>query len=255
MSIPDFYLTGKVALVTGGRRGIGKAIALAFAEAGADVAVADLVVEDGELENVAKEIRRLGRRSLAVQVDTAQKNKVDSMVQKVMEQFGAIDILVNNAGIGAKVPLLDLSEEVWDKVINVDLKGYYLCAQAVGRGMVERKRGSIISTASQYAFKAAEGFGVYCVAKAGVVMLTRVLARELGSCGIRANAIAPGLVKTEISRHDWDNPEYMKKRLPGIPLGRVAETSDLIGTVLFLASDASSYVSGHTIFVDGGEIA
>jgi len=152
-------------------------------------------------------------------------------------------------------PILDLPEEDWDRVIDVDLKGYFLCAQAVGKKMAERRKGNIISTASEYAFKAAEGFGVYCVAKAGVVMLTRVLARELGGYGIRANAIAPGLVKTELSKPDWDNPEYMKHRMPGIPLGRIAETSDLIGAVLFLASDASSYVTGHTMFVDGGEIA
>lgn len=255
MGTSDFSLKGKVAIVTGGRRGIGKAIALAFAGSGADVAVADLIDEDGELDNVAKEIRKLGRRSLAVQADISHKADVDNLVQKVMDEFGVIDILMNNAGIGAKVPLLDLPEESWDRVIGVDLKGYYLCAQAVGKGMVEQKKGNIISTASQYAFKAVEGFGVYCIAKAGVVMLTRVLARELGGYGIRVNAIAPGLVRTDISKPDWSNPEYMKKRMAGIPLGRIAETSDLVGTALFLASDASAYVSGHTVFVDGGEIA
>lgn len=255
MSIPDFSLAGEVAIVTGGRRGIGKSIALAFAEAGADIAICDLVVEDGGLEAVAQEIRKLGRRSLAIQADTSRRTDVDNMVQKVVAQFDAIDILVNNAGVLATGPLLDMPEDDWDKVIDVDLKGYYLCAQAVGKRMVERKKGNIINIASQFSFKAIAGMGVYCIAKAGVAMLTRVLAQELGSYGIRANAIAPGLVKTEFSRHDWSDPEYLKQREASIPLGRVAETSDLVGAALFLASGASNYVTGHTILVDGGGLA
>ncbi|MBA7655931.1 3-oxoacyl-[acyl-carrier-protein] reductase FabG [subsurface metagenome] len=148
MSIPSFSLEGKVAIVTGGRRGIGKAIALAFAEAGADVAVCDLVVEDGELEAVAEEIRRLGRRSLAVQADITRKTDVDNLVKGVAEGLGAIDILVNNAAIISWVPLLETPEDDWDRIIDTDLKGYYLCSQAVGKGMVERKKGNIISIAS-----------------------------------------------------------------------------------------------------------
>jgi len=255
MSKRDYSLAGKVALVTGGRRGIGKTIALAFAEAGADVSVCDVIMDDGQLDGVAKAIQRLGRRSLAIQADTSRKTDVDNLVNRVMDKFGAIDILVNNAGIGIPGQLVDLKEDEWDRVININLKGYFLCAQAVGKRMIERKQGNILCIASQFAFKAAPGLGVYSIAKAGVVMLIRVLARELGSYGIRANAIAPGLVRTELSRHDWSNPEIRAHREAAIPLGRLAETDDLAGLALFLASDASSYITGHTLLADGGELA
>lgn len=255
MSIPNFSLAGEVAIVTGSRRGIGRTIALAFAEAGANVAICDLVVEDGQLEAVAEEIQRLGCRSLAIQADTSKKVDVNNLVQKVVDQFGVIDILVNNAGIMIKSPLLEMPENDWDRLMSVDLKGYYLCSQAVGRKMIEQKKGKIINITSQYAFKVTPGMGVYSIAKAGVVMLTRVLAQELGSYRIRANAIAPCLVKTEFSRPSWSDPEYLKQVEATIPLGRVAETTDLVGAALFLASEASCYVTGHTILVDGGTLA
>jgi len=255
MSIPDFSLKGEVALVTGGRRGIGKTLALAFAEAGADVAVGDLVVEDGQLEDVARGIRQFGRRSLAIHADTRCKADVDAMIQQVIDQFGAIDILVNNAGIDVPGPILELSEEGWDKVINTNLKGYFLCAQAAGRRMAERKKGNIISIASQLAFKAGANMGVYCVSKAGVVMLTRVLARELATYGIRANAIAPALIKTELNQIRWGDPVFMRQYEPTVPLGRLGETNDLVGAAIFLASKASSYVTGYTLLADGGRAA
>ena len=197
----------------------------------------------------------MGRRSLAIPVDTSRKRDVEKMVEAVLQEFGVIDILVNNAGTGAAAPILDLPEDEWDRVMNVNLKGYFLCAQAVGKKMVERKKGAIVCTASQYAFKAAPGMGVYCVSKAGVCMLIRVLARELGGFGVRVNGIAPGLVMTDLSRHDWENPDIRARREAATPLGRLAETTDLAGAALFLASDASAYVTGHTILVDGGEIA
>ena len=255
MTLTQFSLEGKSALITGSRRGIGKSIALAFAEAGANVAVCDLVTDDGKLNGVAEEIRKMGRRSIAVPVDTSRKRDVDNMVESVLQEFGVVDILVNNAGTGAVAPILDLPEEEWDRVINVNLKGYFLCAQALGKKMVQQKKGTIVCTASQYAFKAAPGMGVYCISKAGVNMLIRVLARELGGFGIRVNGIAPGLVKTDLSRHDWEDPDIRAQREAATPLGRLAETTDLAGAALFLASDASAYVSGHTILVDGGEIA
>ena len=255
MALPKFSLEGKIALVTGGRRGIGKRVALAFAEAGADVGLCDLVVDDGQLVSVAEEIQGMGRRSLAIQADTSQKRDVENMVERVTQDLGNIDILFNNAGTAVPGALLDLPDHEWDRVINVNLKGYYLCAQAVGKQMVGRKKGIIVCVASQYAFKAAPGMGVYCVSKAGIVMLTRVLARELGGYGIRVNAIAPGLVKTDLSRNDWSDSDIRTQREAATPLGRLAETSDLVGAALFLASDASMYVSGHTILVDGGETA
>ncbi len=255
MSTPNFSLAGKVALVTGARRGIGRAIALALAGAGADVAVCDLVADDYQLNAVAQEIQKLGRRALTVQADTSQKEDVDRMVQKVANQYGGIDILVNNAGIVILSPILEMPEKDWDRLFEVDLKGYFLCAQAAGRKMVERKKGVIINIASQLAFKVEAEMGAYSVAKAGVVMLTRVLARELGKFGIRANSVAPALVRTEFSRHAWGDAEALKLVEASLPLGRVAETTDLVGAVLLLASDASSYITGHTILVDGGALA
>ena len=253
--MPDFSLNGEVAIVTGARRGIGKAIALTLAGAGADVAVCDLVDDDGQLQAVAEEIEKLGRRSLPIRVDTTKRAEVETMVQKVLDRFGKIDILMNNAGILIRSSLLDLPEEDWDRLMAVDLKSYYLCAQAVGRHMVERKRGRIVNTASQFAFRTMPGMGPYSIAKAGVVMLTRALAQELGKHGIRVNAIAPGLVKTEFSRESWINPDFVKQYSAQMPLGRMGETTDLTGAALFLASDASAYVTGHTILIDGGALA
>jgi gluconate 5-dehydrogenase len=177
---------------------------------------------------------------------------VDSLVQRVVGEFGVIDILVNNAAMNIRAPLLELREDGWDRVIDTDLKGYYLCSQAVGRQMVAQKRGNIINIASTAAMKAAAEMGAYCIAKAGVVMLTRVLALELAQYHIRVNAIAPYMVKTKFSQPLWSDPETLKQIESEIPLGRLAETGDIIGSVLFLASDASRYITGHTIIVDGG---
>jgi NAD(P)-dependent dehydrogenase (short-subunit alcohol dehydrogenase family) len=252
MGIPSFSLAGKGAIVTGGKRGIGRAIALAFAEAGADVVVCGRVVE-GELGAVADEIRRLGRRSLAVRADISRKKDVENLVERVMDEFGAIDILVNNAAILIDAPLLEFSEDDWDTVMDTDLKGYYLCAQAVGKKMVERRRGNIINMASLSAIKAREKAGAYCIAKAGVVMLTKALALELASYNIRVNAIAPPLVKTESTEHVWrNNPEVVKQIEARIPLGRITEPGDCVGPALFLASEASRFITGQTIIVDGG---
>lgn len=255
MTIPDFSLAGKVAVVPGSKRGIGKAIALGFAEAGADVVVSTRVLKDEEhdLETVAEDIRRLGRRSLAVQADTTRKADVDNMVKRVMDEFGAIDILFNNAAVMVRKPLFEHSEEEWDSVIDTDLKGYYLCCQAVGKVMVARKRGNIINMSSMSAVKASPTRGAYNVAKAGVSMLTRVLALELAGYNIRVNAIAPGGVKTERNRDLWSDPDSLKRVESWAPMKRLAEPDEMVGVALFLASDASSYMTGQTVIVDGGE--
>jgi len=256
MSIPDLKLSNKIAVVTGSRRGIGRAIALAFAEAGAHIAVCDCEMSDGKLENVAEEIRRFGRRCLAVKADITQKNEVSNLAQKVIEEFGTIDILVNNAAVITRGPFFELAEGDWDKVINTDLKGYYLTSQAVSKLMAEQQRkGTIINMASVAGFHANEGKGAYSVAKAGVVMLTRLLALELAHYNIRVNAIAPGMVKTDINRVLWDDPDILEKETSKIPMGRWAEPNDIADAALFLASDASSYITGHTLVVDGGLLA
>ncbi len=255
MGTAKVSMAGEVVLVTGSRRGIGRAVALAFAEAGADVAICNRMREDGELQALAAEIERLGRRALAIFADTTQKSDVENMVEKVMDKFGRIDVLVNNAGIAIKSSLMDLPESDWDKLMNLNLKGYFLCAQAVGKRMIAQRRGTIINVASQYAFKITPGMGLYSVSKAGVVMLTRALAQELGKHGIRVNAVAPALIKTEASHDDWSDPQSMKELEASLPLGRVGEIADLLGVFLFLASSSSQYVTGHTLLVDGGALA
>ncbi len=241
---------GKVAVVTGGGRGIGRAMALAFARCGADVAVASRTVSD--LEEVVEEVRALGRRSLPVQTDITVRADVDNMASKIKEEVGTIDILVNNAATNVMRKLLDLREDKWDQIIDTDLKGYWLCSQAVGKIMVERGRGCIINISSTAAQKAANGMGAYCIAKAGVVMLTRALALELASSNIRVNTIAPSIVRTEFSKPIWSNPEMLSKVAPDIPLGRIAEPEDVAEMALFLASDTSSYLTGQTVYLDGG---
>jgi gluconate 5-dehydrogenase len=255
VSIHELSLKGTVAIITGARQGIGKTLALAFAEAGADMVICDKIIEDNQLDLVAAKIRKIGRRCLTFQVDVSQKADIDKMVEAVEQHFKVIDILVNNAGLVIRRPFLEHSEDDWDKVINVDLKGCFLCCQSVGRKMVVRKRGAIINMASMWGIKGTDGRVSYSVAKAGVIMLTRVLARELGSFGIRVNAIAPTSVKTEFSQFRWQDPEELKRWEADIPLGRIAVPDDIIGTALFLASNASAYISGHTIVVDGGRFA
>ena len=255
MSLPSFSLAGKVAIITGGRRGIGKAIALTFAEAGADVAVGDSVVEDGALAAVAEEIKQLGRRALAIPADVTQKSQVDNMVKRVVDELGTVDILVNNAGIGGGPTLMETSEEQWQKVIDVNLKGCYLCAQAVARVMMERGGGNIISIASGSGLRGFDRRNSYNISKAGVIMMTKVLARDLGRYNIRANAIAPTRVLSEMVQDLVDDPKAAAAEAARIPLGRLAELSDIVGPALFLASDASNYISGDTLVVDGASLA
>ncbi|UCB42470.1 MAG: 3-oxoacyl-ACP reductase FabG [Dehalococcoidales bacterium] len=275
MTLPSLSLEGRIALVTGGKRGIGKAIALVLAEAGADVAIADYIIDDGELKAVAEEIGGLGRRCLAVQSDVSQKSEVEELVKRVESELGVIDILVNNAGISGLEIRSEIPDEHWQKVIDVNLNGCYLCSQEVSQRMVERKKGNIINIASVEGLRG----GVlpkalapmipvptvptgptlvgqpYNVSKAGIIMLTRVMARQLGSYGIRVNAIAPGGIRTEMIRFIWDNADFMKQLETQVPLGRIGETSEIASVALFLASDASSYVTGHTLVADGGLLA
>jgi len=254
MESPKLSLKSKVAIVTGGRRGIGKAIALLFAKSGADLVVCDYQIEDGELEAVAREVGKLGRRSLALRTDTRIKADIDSLVQSTITEFGKVDILVNNAGIASKTPLLEISEEEWDRVVDTNLKGYHLCSQAVAKIMVEQNGGIIINMASIGSLRPSKslGWAVYNVTKAGVVMLTKQLALELASHRIRVNAIAPAPVRTDMVQELWTNSEILERYSSSVPLGRIAEPDEIAQVAEFLASDASSYITGHTIVVDGG---
>ncbi|HXG04401.1 MAG TPA: 3-oxoacyl-ACP reductase family protein [Candidatus Binatia bacterium] len=244
-------LGGQVALVTGGSRGIGRAIALGLAREGADVAV-NFVARADAAERTAEEIRALGRRALAVRADTADRRQVEAMVAEVGARLGPVDVLVNNAGVQRRVPFLDLEEGDWDWMLSVDLKGYFLVGQAVARTMRPRGRGSIVNVSSEAASLPAPRMTAYCVAKAGVAMLTRCMALELAPWGIRVNALAPGLTLTDLNRADLQDEAFLKARLARIPLGRVLAPEDLVAAAVFLASPDSAMMTGATVQVDGG---
>lgn len=279
MSLSDFSLEGKRALVVGGRRNMGKGFALGLAEAGADVAVTDIYLEDGRLQAVADEIEAMGRRSLAVKTDISSKAEVDALVAQVIEAFGGIDILMNVAVMYHQQSLPDLDEDGWDKLTNVNLKGYWLTHQAVAPIMKAQRSGSIINLTSRGGLKAHadKAMGNYAIAKAGIAMMTRQYCRYLGPYNVRVNAIAPSLVEWE--QHPAEdfirqNPE--RARNPptsppepseqdkfeawstgpeNLPLGRVATFGEMANAAVFLASDAASYVTGAILCVDGGYMA
>jgi len=251
MSLPELSLTGKVALVTGGSRGIGKETALTFAEAGADISVCSRHLE--EVEATAVEIRGLGRRALAIRADVTQKADIDNLVKRTVAELGGIDILVNNAGTVAVKPFTEHSGEDWDRVLDTNLKGCYLCARAVGLKMIERKKGgNIINIASIRGIEGAMGRISYSVSKSAVFMLTRVLALELAEHNIRVNAIAPGWIKTRLTEWLYKDPKASAELIARTPIKRWGTVTDIAHTALFLAADASSYITGQAIVVDGG---
>ncbi len=248
---PDaFLLRGKVALVTGGSRGIGKAIAIGLAKAGAEVALASRKLAD--LEQVAGEIKALDRKALAVAAHVGRLEDINNLVNRVKEEFGRIDILVNNAATNPTMEsALDIQERAWDAIMNLNLKGLFFLSQAVAKLMKEQGGGVIINISS-VAGLTPDILPVYSISKAGVIMATKVMAREWARYNIRVNAIAPGLVRTRFSEALWGNPDILQGALAGTPLGRIAEPADMVGAAIFLASDASSYVTGHVLVVDGG---
>lgn len=245
-------LKDKVALVTGGSRSMGKAIALGFAAEGADVAVGYEKNEAGAGE-VVQQITGLGRRAVAVQADVSNPLQVEAMVRKVVDTFGRIDILMNNAGIAIRVPVLEMTEETWDRVVDVNLKGPFLVSQAVARQMVKRGGGAIINTTSVGAAVANYDLAHYQAAKAGLWMLTRSMALEMARYGIRVNAIEPGTIETDMNRARLADPQYHAMRIAKVPMARFGKPEDVVGAAIYLASDESSYATGMAIRVDGGQ--
>ena len=276
MSLSSFSLKGKKALVVGARRNMGKGFALGLAEARADVAVTDVNIESGQLQTVADEIQQMGCKSLALKADISSQEEVKKLVDSVVQEFGTIDILMNVAVMYHSKSVIDLDEESWDKLTDVNLKGYWLMMQEVSPIMMKQKSGSITNLTSTGGLKAHADkmMGNYAIVKSGIAMMTRQYCRYLGPYNVRVNAIAPSLVEWE----EFPGQENLKKKtdsqqkadrqltdeekfeswLTGpenLPLGRVATFEEMANAAVFLASDASSYITGTILNVDGGYMA
>lgn len=252
MNLSQFSLEGKVALITGGSRGIGRASALALADAGASVVVSSRKIAD--LEPVAEELKAKGVKAMAIAAHNAKMEDSRALVEQAMKAFGRIDILMNNAGTNPYYgPLMDQDEKTYDITMNVNLKGLLFMSQLVARIMKAQGGGCIINTSSIGGLRAGE-LGVYCVTKAAVIMLTQVMAKEWGQYNIRVNAIAPGIIKTRLSEALWKDPAVSAKAVAQIPLMRLGEPEEIAGAVVFLASKAGSYITGETIVIDGGRV-
>ena len=240
-----------VALVTGGGQGIGRKIVDFLARDGADVAIAGRTLS--LLEEAAHQVEKTGRQALAISTDISKSEQVNAMVAATMQKFGRIDILVNNAAFVIRCPLIDMTEELWDKTFDTNLKGYFLCCQAVGKEMIKRKQGKIVNITTGGAHLPIPDMGAYCTSKAGLILLTQALAVEWGKFNINVNAVSPGMTETPlVIQLKRDNPEVMKRRAQRIPLQRVATPEDVANAVLFLASSEASNITGDIIRVDGG---
>jgi NAD(P)-dependent dehydrogenase (short-subunit alcohol dehydrogenase family) len=246
-------LDGMVSIVTGGGRGIGKAIALGFARGGCSVVVASRT--GAQIDAVAAQIRDRGGRARAVVADLTSGEQIEHLVQATVDEFGRVDVLVNNAATSYLAPLLDLKEEIWDRVFDVNCKGTFLLSRAAARRMIEQGGGKIINVTTVGAERGGVGVGVYHSSKAALKMLTMCMAAEWAPYNINVNAVGPGLTRTEFSRPIWGNEVRAGRYLSAVPQGRVAEPDEIVGAVLFLASDAARFITGQSVYVDGGFLA
>ena len=253
ITVPDFSLKGKVALITGASRGIGQAVAEAYALSGAKVVLSSR--KQPALDVVADQIRAAGGEALPLAAHTGDQASIDILVARAVEVFGGIDILVNNAGTNPHFgPILSAEESHWQKTLDVNLLGYFRMVKACVSSMRTRGGGKIINVASIVGMKPHMGMGVYGVSKAGVLMLTQVLAAELAEDNIQVNAIAPGFIKTNFSRVLWETPDIYQAIIKTIPQHRMAEAGELAGLALYLASSASSFTTGSVFIIDGGQL-
>jgi NAD(P)-dependent dehydrogenase (short-subunit alcohol dehydrogenase family) len=251
--IREDTLAGRVAIVTGGGRGLGRAFALALAEAGSDVALAARSI--GDIERVATEVEELGRRALAAPTDVTDAAAVERLVERVLSELGNLDILVNNSGITHSAPLLETSPEEWDRVVATNLRGCFLCMRAAGRHFADRRAGKVINVASNFAFMGVPNFASYCASKAAIVNLTRAAAIEWAGVGVQVNALAPGYVETDMNAAARSDEELNAKILRQIPTRRMARPEELGPLVVYLASTASDFMTGETLVFDGGQVA
>jgi len=250
-AVPDlFSLAGRVALVTGGSRGLGRGIALALAAAGAHVAPASRT--EGDLQAVAAEVRALGRRACPVAVDVTDEASVQAMVQRVVDELGSIDILVNSAGIVSLKPTIEFPVDEWQHILDVNLRGTFLCCKEVARVMLAQGRGKIINISSVRGHQGRANDPAYAASKGAVNLLTKSLAIEWARQGITVNAIAPTFIRTDLNTSLLDDPSTRDWVLSRIPMGRVGQIWDLFGLAVFLASPASDFITGQTIYLDGG---
>lgn len=245
-----FGLTGKVAIVTGASRGIGKEVAIALAKAGADVAL--IARNEKELNEVEQEIKQFGRNVLSVPMDLLEIDLMSTKIEQIHDYFGKIDILVNNAGINIPKPALDVTEEDWDKVLDINLKSTFFLCKTVAKYMIPNKNGKIINMSSQMAFVGYYKRAAYSSSKGGLLQLTRALAIEWSKHNINVNSIAPTFIDTPMTKPMFEDEVFLDDVLKRIPLGRLGKMEDLFGAVIYLSSTSSDMVTGHTVMVDGG---
>jgi 2-deoxy-D-gluconate 3-dehydrogenase len=249
----NYDLKGKVAIVTGGGKGIGRVVALGLAECGAKVVLASRTKE--ELEDVAGKIGEMGGEALPVVTDLMSGEQIAALVDATMKAYGRIDILINNAARSFLRPLMDLREDGWDKIFDVNCKAVFLLSRAAAKIMGEKGGGRIINITTVGAVRGGVGMGVYHASKAALNMLTKCMAVEWAPLNVNVNAVGPGMTKTAFSQPIWSNPDLEKMIVSKIPKGRLAEPEEIVGAVLFLCSEDSSYITGESIYVDGGMLA